>query len=111
MPLAPLGTYMSEAIIEISSKAVGCVGITDPEGKLAGIITDGDLRRHMKPDLPKVKVDQIMTREPKVCHGDQLIASLLETLNASKITAMFVVEGAKPIGIVHLHDLLRVGVA
>jgi arabinose-5-phosphate isomerase len=111
MPLARLGTRMSEAVVEISSKGFGCVGITDAHGMLIGIITDGDLRRHMGPNLLSAKVDEVMTPNPKVAHGDQLATEVLEQLNSSKITALFVAEGRKPTGILHLHDLLRAGVA
>ncbi len=111
MPLAPLGTTMSDAIMQMSSKGFGCVGITDAHGMLAGIITDGDLRRHMRSDLLDAKVDEVMTRNPKVVRGDQLASEVLELLNSSKITALFVAEGRKPIGLLHMHDLLRAGVA
>jgi arabinose-5-phosphate isomerase len=111
VPLAKSGSRMSDAVIEMSAKGVGCVGIVDTHGQLSGIITDGDLRRHMKPGLTEATVDQIMTRNPKSCRPDQLVSEVLETLNSSKITAMFVVEGSRPVGVVHLHDLLRVGVA
>jgi arabinose-5-phosphate isomerase len=111
MPLIALGTKMSEAIVEISSKGFGCVGVTDAHGALVGIITDGDLRRHMRPDLLGAKVEEVMTANPKVAHGDQLATEVLELLNSSKITTVFVAEGRKPIGILHMHDLLRAGVA
>jgi arabinose-5-phosphate isomerase len=111
MPLATLGTRMSDAIVEISSKGFGCVGITDAHGMLVGIITDGDLRRHMGPDLLIARVDDVMTQNPKVANGDQLATEVLEMLNSSKITTVFVAEGRKPIGILHMHDLLRAGVA
>ena len=111
VPMAQVGSRMSDAVIEISGKGVGCVGIVDAHGQLTGIITDGDLRRHMRPGLTEAQVEEIMTRAPKTCRPDQLVSEVLETLNSSKITAMFVVEGARPIGIVHLHDLLRIGVA
>ena len=95
----------------MSAKSVGCVGITDQGGQLIGIITDGDLRRHMRPGLTEASVDEVMTKGPKTCRPDQLVSEVIEILNASKITAIFVVDNAKPIGVVHLHDLLRVGVA
>jgi arabinose-5-phosphate isomerase len=111
VPLAPLGTRMSEAIIEMTTKGFGCVGITAPHGKLVGIITDGDLRRHMRPELLDTKVDTVMTRSPKTVRPDQLLSETLELLNSTKVTALFVVEASKPVGIVHVHDLLRVGAA
>jgi arabinose-5-phosphate isomerase len=102
---------MSVAIVEMTAKGFGCVGITDQGGKLAGIITDGDLRRHMGDGLLAAKVDDVMTKRPKTVRGDQLVSEALELLNSSKITAVFVVDTGTPAGIVHLHDLLRAGVA
>jgi arabinose-5-phosphate isomerase len=111
VPLVGPGTPMSEAIVEMSAKGFGCVGVTDNAGKLSGIITDGDLRRHMQPDLLSQPVERVMTPNPKSARPDQLAGEVLEHLNAAKITALFVVEDKKPVGLVHLHDLLRIGVA
>ena len=111
VPLRPLGTAMADAVVEMTAKGFGCVGITSTDGRLMGIITDGDLRRHMRPDLLAAKVDDVMTRRPKTVSGDQLVSEALELLNSSKITAVIVVENGTPVGIVHLHDLLRAGVA
>jgi arabinose-5-phosphate isomerase len=111
VPLIPLGSRMSEAIMEITAKGMGCVGVTDARGQVVGIITDGDLRRHMGPGLTEAAVDDVMTKGPKSCRPDQLVSEVIEMLNSSKITAIFVVENAKPVGVVHLHDLLRIGVA
>ena len=111
MPLAPLGTRMSDAILVMSAKGFGCVGITDPEGFLVGIITDGDLRRHMRNDLLDAGVDDVMTPRPKTVRPDQLVSETLELLNATKVTALFAVEAGKPVGIIHVHDLLRAGAA
>ena len=111
IPLAAVGTRMSEAVVVMSAKGFGCVGITDHDGKLVGIITDGDLRRHMRPDLLDARVETVMTRNPKTVRPDQLASEALEILNSSKITALMVAEAGKPVGIVHFHDLLRAGVA
>jgi arabinose-5-phosphate isomerase len=111
LPLAPLGSRMSDALVEMSAKSFGCVGIVDPSGQLAGIITDGDLRRHMRPNLLEARVEDVMTRNPKTIRPDQLASEALEILNSMKITALMVVEAGKPVGIVHIHDLLRAGVA
>ncbi len=111
VPLAATGSLMSDAIVEMSAKGVGCVGIVSQNGQLIGIVTDGDLRRHMRPGLTEARVNEIMTQGPKTCRPDQLVSEVIEVLNASKITAIFVVENAKPVGVVHLHDLLRIGVA
>ena len=110
VPVKPLGTSMSEALVEMTSKGFGCVGIVDARGAIAGIVTDGDLRRHMRPDLMTALVDDVMTKNPKTIRGNLLASEALEILNASKITALIVTEANKPVGIVHLHDLLRAGV-
>ena len=111
VPLIKRGAPMSEAIVEMSAKGFGCVAVTDRDGKLAGVITDGDLRRHMRIDLLQAPVDAVMTTSPKTIRPDQLASEALQILNASKITALMVVEAGRPIGIVHFHDLLRAGVA
>jgi arabinose-5-phosphate isomerase len=111
VPLKPLGTRMSDALVEMSSKGFGCVGIVDSRGQIVGIVTDGDLRRHMRPDLMTALVDDIMTKNPKTIRGDLLASEALEILNSSKITALIVTDARKPVGIVHLHDILRAGVA
>ena len=111
IPLAPLGARMSEALIEMSRKGFGCVGVVDGEGQLVGIITDGDLRRHISKNLLESTVDDVMTRKPKTVRPDQLISETLELLNSMKVTALFAIEAGKPVGIVHIHDLLRAGAA
>jgi arabinose-5-phosphate isomerase len=111
LPLARLGTRMAEAIAEMTAKTFGCVGIVDDGGLLVGIITDGDLRRHMSPDLLDRKVEDIMTRDPKTVRPGQLVSEALELLNALKKTQLIVVEAGAPVGVVHFHDLLRAGVA
>jgi arabinose-5-phosphate isomerase len=111
IPLATVGTRMSEAVVEMSAKGFGCVGIADADGKLVGIVTDGDLRRHMRPDLLDARVETVMTRSPKTVRPEQLASEALEIINSSKITALIVAEAGKPVGIVHFHDLLRAGVA
>ena len=102
---------MSEAIVEMSAKGFGCVAVVEPDGRLAGVITDGDLRRHMRVDLLQATVDEIMTVSPKTVRPEQLASEALQLLNSSKITALIVIDGGKPVGIVHFHDLLRAGVA
>jgi len=111
VPLKPLGTRMSDALVEMSSKGFGCVGIVDARGAIVGIVTDGDLRRHMRPDLMTALVDDVMTRNPKTIPRDLLASEALEILNSSKITALIVTDANRPVGIVHLHDILRAGVA
>jgi arabinose-5-phosphate isomerase len=111
IPLVAAGTLMADAVVEMSGKGFGCVGIIDASGILVGIITDGDLRRHMRPDLLEAQVEDVMTRSPKTVRPDQLASEALEIINSSKITALIVAEAGKPVGIVHFHDLLRAGVA
>ena len=110
LPLAPETTTMAEAIVTMTRGAFGCLGIVDGKGRLTGIITDGDLRRHMGPGLLMAQVADIMTRKPKTVRSDMLASAALEVINSSRITALFVVDRTKPVGIIHVHDLLRAGV-
>ena len=112
LPLVSIASGMGEAVVEISAKGMGCVAVTGEGGALVGIVTDGDLRRHMRPDLMTMKVSDVMTRRPMTIGGNILAVEALEIINARKITALFVVDSANaPVGVVHLHDLLRLGVA
>jgi arabinose-5-phosphate isomerase len=111
VPLIRRGALMADAIVEMSAKGFGCVAVTGADGTLAGVITDGDLRRHMRADLLQAPVDAVMTASPKTVRPDQLVGEALQLLNSSKITALIVVESGRPVGIVHFHDLLRAGVA
>lgn len=110
LPLINSGSMMTEAIMQISQKGFGCVGVVS-DGKLLGIITDGDLRRHLSTDLLGEIVDDVMTRDPQTVGPDLLAAEALDLLNRRSITAVMVTEAGSPVGILHLHDLLRVGVA
>ncbi|MEO1198713.1 MAG: KpsF/GutQ family sugar-phosphate isomerase [Pseudomonadota bacterium] len=111
LPLIASGGVMSEALVIMTERAFGSVGVTDRDGQLIGVITDGDLRRHMSDTLLTATVDTIMTRSPKTVAPDTLVSTALETLNTVQITALFVVKDDRPVGIVHIHDLLRAGVA
>jgi arabinose-5-phosphate isomerase len=111
VPIKPVGTKMSDAVVEMSAKGLGCVCIVDASGEVVGIITDGDLRRHMRPDLLTISVDEIMTRHPRTAPPSMLASEMLEILYSSKITTLIVTEANQPVGIVHMHDLLRAGVA
>ena len=110
LPLAPETMAMSDAIVIMTQRSFGCLGIVDARGRLVGVITDGDLRRHMRANLLTARTAEIMTRKPKSVKPGMLASAALEVLNASRITALFVVDRGKPVGIVHVHDLLRVGV-
>jgi arabinose-5-phosphate isomerase len=110
VPMKPLGTRMSDALDEMSSKGFGCVAIVDGNGAIAGIITDGDLRRKMRPDLMTALVDDIMTKNPRTVDRDSLASEALELLNSARITALIVTDAGKPVGIVNFHGLLEAGV-
>ena len=109
MPVVATGTLMSEAVLVMSSKGVGCVGVVDGNGALMGIATDGDLRRHMAADLMTRTVDSIMTPRPKIIRPDALVGEALELMEKNRISALFAMDGARPIGVLHMHDLLRIG--
>ncbi len=112
LPIVQTGSAMSEALVVMSSKSFGCIGVVGHDGKLIGIITDGDLRRHMRPDLLQQQVNDIMTSNPKTIVPDMLASEALERLNAAMITSVFVVDDlGNPAGLVHIHDLLRIGVS
>jgi arabinose-5-phosphate isomerase len=114
IPVKPIGTRMSDALVEMSAKGFGCVCIVDQDGDLAGIITDGDLRRHMRPDLMTALVDEVMTKNPRTIAPGMLATEFMrESVETSKpaVTVLIVAEGKKPVGIVHVHDVLRAGVA
>ena len=114
IPVKPLGTKMSDALVEMSSKGFGCVCIVDDVGEIVGIITDGDLRRHMRPDLMTAVVDEVMTRNPRTIAAGMLASDVMrESIDSSKpaVMVLIVAEGNKPVGIVQVHDVLRAGVA
>jgi arabinose-5-phosphate isomerase len=114
VPLAPPDTEMDRALLLITEKRFGCIGVVDHDGRLAGIVTDGDLRRAMGPDLLSRRVADIMTSEPRTISPDSLAVEALHAMNARgrPITTLFVVDpDNRPLGILHIHDLLRAGVA
>ncbi len=114
VPLASPGLPMDRALLRITEKRFGCLGVTDASGRLVGIVTDGDLRRHMGPDLLARRVEEIMTPDPRTIAPDALAAEALHAMNARgrPVTALFVVNSAgRPVGILHVHDVLRAGVA
>lgn len=111
MPIVDGTMVMAEALLVMTAKSFGCVGILGSDGRLEGIITDGDLRRHMAGDLLKLTARQVMTPSPKAIRPDALASEALGFMNARSITTLFVVDDGRPVGIVHLHDVLRAGVA
>ncbi|MFM1816306.1 MAG: hypothetical protein RLZ98_3001 [Pseudomonadota bacterium] len=111
LPLASVNVKMSDALVVMTQKAFGCLGVIDQKGRLVGIVTDGDLRRHMGKNLLLATAAEIMTENPKTVKPGMLASAALELINTSRITALFVVEKQKPVGIIHVHDLLREGIA
>ncbi len=114
LPLVRPGTKMDEAIITMTAKRFGALGVTDDTGKLLGVVTDGDLRRAMGPDLLSRNVDAIMNRTPHVIPGDALAEEALREMNTAErpFTALFVADHTMMVqGILHIHDLLRAGLA
>ncbi|MBG6159471.1 MAG: KpsF/GutQ family sugar-phosphate isomerase [Roseibium album] len=111
IPIVSASTSMSEGIVLMTRSGFGVLGVTDELNQLIGIITDGDLRRHVSANLLEKTAGEIMTREPKTVQPDTLSASILELVNSLSITSVFVIEDGRPVGIVHLHDLLRIGAA
>ena len=109
VPLVAQDTVMSVAILEMTAKTFGCVGVVDGEGRLTGIITDGDLRRHMGKDLLEMRTDEVMTHAPMTIRAPALAAEALGIMNDRSITSLFVLEDERPIGIIRLHDCLRAG--
>ena len=110
LPLVDEYTPMTRALIEMTAKSFGCVGVVDGGGRLAGIITDGDLRRHMANGLLSRPASEVMTQQPKTIAPDALASEALGRMTASKITSLFVADDDVPVGILHLHDCLRAGV-
>jgi arabinose-5-phosphate isomerase len=114
LPLVSPETHMDRALLVMTEKRFGLLGVVDAQGRLAGVVTDGDLRRAMGPDLLSREVAQVMTRSPRSVAPDALTAEALARMNdgARPITCLFVVDDAqRPVGILHVHDLLRAGVA
>ncbi len=111
LPLIGSQATMAEAIIEMTAKTFGCVGVVDADRQLLGIVTDGDLRRHMDDDLLVKTVADIMTLSPKTIRQTALAAEALWVMSTRSITSLFVVQDGQPVGILHLHDCLRAGVA
>jgi arabinose-5-phosphate isomerase len=110
LPLAPADASIADVIAVISAKGYGCAFMLDRDGKLAGIITDGDLRRHAGLPLD-ADAESVMTRKPRTVSPQALLAEALEIMETAKINVLIIVEDGRPIGLVHLLDLLRRGVA
>jgi arabinose-5-phosphate isomerase len=111
IPVVRPGTGMPEAVATLAQKRVGCVCVVGDDGKLVGIITDGDLARNLHRNLAETAVDEVMTRSPKTIDPDMFAGAAVALLNQHSISALVVAEEGRPVGIVHFHDLLRMGAA
>lgn len=115
IPLCAMDAPLSEVVLEMTAKRLGCVGVVDEKGDLTGIVTDGDLRRHMNPHLLTQKAGDLMSQRPKTIRSRALVAEALRVMNEKAITSLFVVDPetgpGRPLGIVHIHDCLRAGAA
>ncbi|NRA73164.1 MAG: KpsF/GutQ family sugar-phosphate isomerase [Rickettsiales bacterium] len=109
LPLIRTGALMSEALILMTLKSLGCIVVVNNIENILGIITDGDLRRHMSSNLVDAQVDQVMTHSPKTIKSDTLISEALDYMNKKKITNLIVTKNQKVVGIVHIHDCLKLG--
>ncbi|MGE4013756.1 MAG: CBS domain-containing protein, partial [Alphaproteobacteria bacterium] len=111
LPLCGPEASMADALIVMTNKRFGCVGIVDRRGALIGVVTDGDLRRHMNAGLLQQPAGDVMTAQPRTIRPQALAAEALGLMNAASITSLFVVDAGRPLGIIHIHDCLRAGVA
>ncbi|PKP72266.1 MAG: KpsF/GutQ family sugar-phosphate isomerase [Alphaproteobacteria bacterium HGW-Alphaproteobacteria-5] len=110
LPLTGPATLMAEVLLIMSQKSLGCAGIVDADGKLIGVITDGDIRRNSADGLLARRADDVMNRAPKTVAPGMLASEAVKLLNEKKITSLFVVESGRPVGLVHIHDFLKAGV-
>ena len=111
LPVVKKETPMTETLVEMTAKSFGCIGIVNENGTLAGIITDGDLRRHMSPELLERRAGEVMTPGAMTISPEALVSEAVHTMNSGNITHLFVVEDSCPVGIIHIHDCLRAGFA
>jgi len=110
LPVVPVTAGLSDAIVEMTSKRFGITGVVDPAGNLVGVLTDGDLRRAFRRGFVDGPVTEAMGRRPHSVGPDVLAVEVLARMNQSRITCIFVVDGRKPVGLIHVHDLLRIGI-
>ena len=107
LPLTLESEKMSKILVKMTKKSFGCIGVINKKNILIGIITDGDLRRNMNQNLINKKASDLMTKDPEKANKDLLVSEALNIMNTKKITRSFVCKNNKPIGIIHIHDLLR----
>ncbi len=110
MPILNEKSGMREALLEMTTKRLGCVGFINSVGELTGILTDGDLRRCLSPQVLERRAVELMTKNPKTISKDAMASSAMKIMHDKKITNLFVLENKKPVGIIHIHDLLNNGV-
>ncbi len=107
LPLAKLDEKMSTALITMTKKSFGCLGVIDKNNNIIGVITDGDLRRNLNSKFFSKTASEMMTKNPTLAHESMIVGEAINIMNNKKITSLFVCSGKKPVGIVHIHDLLR----
>ena len=107
IPLVKSDEKMSTVLVKMTKKSFGCIGVINSSKNLIGIITDGDLRRHMNKQIINKKAKEIMTKNPTIAATNTLVGEAINIMNTKKITSLFVCNKKKPIGIIHIHDLLR----
>ncbi len=111
MPILEENSDMQRVLLEMTSKRLGCVGFINSNGELTGMLTDGDLRRCLSPQILQEKAINLMTKNPKTISKDVMASEAMKIMHDKKITNIFVLENQKPIGVIHIHDLLNNGVA
>jgi len=110
MPILEEHSNMQAVLLEMTSKRLGCVGFINQQGELTGILTDGDLRRCLSGNILEAQACDLMTKNPKTISPDAMSVEALKVMHDKKITNLFVLEDKKPIGVIHIHDLLNNGV-
>ena len=110
IPILKQDASMQQVLIEMTSKRLGCVGFINDKGELKGILTDGDLRRCLSAQALDKPAFEIMTKNPKTVEKDLMASAAMKIMNDKKITNLFVLEDKKPIGVIHIHDLLTAGI-
>ena len=111
MPILEENSNMQQVLLEMTSKRLGCVGFVNTDGIFTGMLTDGDLRRCLSAEILTKKAIDLMTKNPKTISKDTMAAEAMKIMHDKKITNIFVIEDKKPIGVIHIHDLLNNGVA
>lgn len=109
LPLVHENELMKNVLLEMTKKSFGCAGVVDSSNRLAGIITDGDLRRSMSEDLLSKTAKEIMSLNPKIIQTGTFAQEAIRLMNTLKITSLFVMRNNEPVGIIHIHDCLRAG--